>query len=165
MPHKLVNTITSPTTIVTIISQVFPLSTKQENEQYYYLENELNNCESRMISLTQATGSYRAQIASLATATLNESVANQTRRIAELTVMSNLLIAESTNMSTLRSEINQYKTEIRELRRPPQSQHAPRMPNLTKFDPTREDVDDFFERFLDVMKLHEVTLAKYFEEP
>jgi hypothetical protein len=37
------------------------------------------------------------------------------------------------------------------------------MPTLTKFDPTREDVDDFFERFLDVMKLHEVPLSKYFE--
>ena len=127
------------------------------------LEIELANCESRMLSLTQATGNYRAQIASLATATLNESVANQTRRIAELTVMSNLLIAESTNMSTLRSEINQYKTEIRELRRPVPIQHLPRMPTLTKFDPAHEDVDDFFERFLDMMKLHEVPLSKYFE--
>ena len=127
------------------------------------LEIELANCESRMISLTQATGNYRNQIATLATATLNESVANQTRRIAELTVMSNLLIAESTNMSTLRAEINQYKTDIRELRRPAPIQQVPRMPTLAKFDPTHEDVDDFFERFLDIMKLHEVPLSKYFE--
>ena len=126
------------------------------------LEIELANCESRMLSLTQATGNYRAQIASLPTTPASESAANQTRRIAELTVMSNLLIAESTNMSTLRAEINQYKSDIREMRRPSNFPRTP-TPTLAKFDPANEDVDDFFERFLDIMKLHEVPFSKYFE--
>ena len=122
------------------------------------LEGEIRETAIRLQTTQQLIVNYRAQILVLTTYVDNESTAAKKARLENLSLVAQLMTAESSNHVAIMTEINQLKNDLKDAKAAPRTV---KMPTVRQFSPDTEDIEDFVDYFFNEMSNHDIPVSRW----